>query len=53
MYYVAKFLQAAGLGTILTAFLLKFPNVMDRNILALGCILFICGWILQNYGLKK
>ncbi len=53
MYYVAKFLQASGLAVILVGFLIKFPKLMDPKWIGLGGVIFFCGWILQNYSLKK
>ena len=53
MYYIAKFLQAAGLALILLGFLIRFPHLMDTKLLGLGIVVFCGGWVLQNYGLKK
>lgn len=53
MYFLAKFLQAAGLGTILVGFIIKFPALMDMKIFFFGGIVFFSGWILQKYGLKR
>ena len=53
MYYIAKFLQAAGLGVILVAFLSRFPHLMDTKIFGFGGLIFFSGWLLQQFGLKK
>jgi len=52
MYYIAKFIQAAGLTLILVSFLNNFPKLMDYKILILGIIVFIFGWIVQRFMLK-
>lgn len=53
MYFIAKFLQAVSLVFILSSFLISFPNLMDRTLLVLAGLVFLSGWILQTYGLKK
>lgn len=53
MYYLAKFLQAAGLGIIFVGFFLKFPALMDMKLFILGLVVFFSGWILQKYGLGR
>jgi len=53
MYYISKFLQAAGLALVLFGFLIKFPRLMDTKLLGLGIVIFLSGWLLQNYGLRK
>ncbi len=53
MYYLAKLTQAAGLGVITVGFLRNFPNLIDRNILMTGIILFGLGWMIQTFLLKK
>lgn len=53
MYYIAKFLQAAGLTLVLIGFLARFPQLIDMKILGLAALLFIAGWVLQNYVIKR
>ncbi len=53
MYYLAKLTQAAGLGVITLGFLRNFPNLINRNILLAGVILFGLGWLIQTFLLKK
>ena len=53
MYYIGKFAQAAGLTIILVDFVMHFPNLMNPRILGVGIILFLCGWIINQYLLKK
>jgi len=53
MFYLAKFLQAAGLAIILIDFLRHFPGLMNVRILAAGVILFFSGWLIQQYLLRK
>jgi hypothetical protein len=53
MYYIAKFLQAAGLTITMIGFLARFPKLIDMKIFSLGSLIFAGGWILQVYGAKK
>jgi len=53
MYYVIKFIQAAGLTLILFAFIKSFPELMDRKILVSGIVVFTFGWILERILLRK
>lgn len=53
MFYLSKIAQAAGLAVILWGFATSFPNVMSRQALAIGILLFVFGWIVQNFLLKK
>lgn len=53
MFYVAKILEAAGLGIILLGFLTAFPNLMNRQLLGVAIVLFICGWLIEKYLLKN
>ncbi|HLD69782.1 MAG TPA: hypothetical protein VJA17_03360 [Candidatus Omnitrophota bacterium] len=53
MYYLAKLTQAAGLGVITVGFLKNFPNLIDRNILLAGVVLFGLGWLIQAFLLKE
>ena len=53
MYWAAKGLQAAGMVIILLGFIRRFPDVMDRPALAAGVLVFICGWVIDRFMLKK
>ena len=53
MYYLAKLAQAAGLTIILIGFLRKFPHLMNPRILLVGIALFLFGWIIDQFLLKK
>ena len=53
MYFLAKFLQAVGLAIILFGFLISFPSLINRTLLLFSGLMFLSGWILQTYGLKK
>lgn len=53
MFYLAKFLQAAGLIIVLFDFLRHFPELMNFRILAVGASFFLAGWLIQHYLLKK
>ena len=55
MYYLAKFLQAAGLTIILIDFIRRFPNLMNMRVLGAGIAVFTFGWLLErlNIGRRK
>ena len=53
MYYVTKLIQAGGLAIITLGFIKNFPNLIDRNILMVGIVLFGLGWLMQIFLLKK
>ena len=53
MYYIAKLIQAGGLAIITLGFIKNFPNLVDRNILLAGIVLFGLGWLIQTFLLKK
>ena len=53
MYYLGKIFQAAGLGIITFNFFRSFPQVMSRQVLMIGILLFAAGWIIQKYLLKS
>ena len=53
MYYLAKIAQAGGLAVILIGFFKNFPNLLDKNTFILGVVMFIFGWVVQTFLLKK
>ena len=53
IYFAAKFLEACGLGLLGYVFLRTFPDKMNYKIFAASGLLFICGWIIERYLLKK
>jgi len=53
MYYAAKILQAAGLSIIMIGFIQKFPKLMYPKILVLGIGLFMTGWFINRFLLRK
>lgn len=53
MYYAAKFLEASGLGLLAYAFLKTFPEKLNYKVLGVSVILFVCGWIMERYLLKR
>jgi|CXWL01.1.fsa_nt_gi hypothetical protein len=52
-YYVAKFLEASGLGLLAYAFLKTFPDKLNYRVLGISILLFFSGWIMEKYLLKK
>lgn len=53
MYYIAKIAQAAGLTVILISFLKDFPKLMNPKIFGIGVLVFVSGWIVQHFMLKR
>lgn len=53
MYAVAKLAQAAGLGLIAFGFFRSFPELMDRKVLGFGIVIFVFGWIIERFLLKR
>jgi len=53
MYYIAKLVQAAGLTIVVIDFIRHFPELMNFRIMGVGVMLFLFGWIIQRYLLKK
>ena len=48
MYYLAKILQAAGLGLLGIGFVLKFPKLVDHTTLLIALTAFGLGWIVEK-----
>ena len=53
MYYLSKFFQALGLGILLYAFVQHFPDLMSYRMLGLGICIFLVGWVMDRYLLKR
>ena len=53
MYYLAKIAQASGLTVIVIGFVSHFPRLINIKVFSTGLFLFIFGWIVENYLLKK
>ena len=53
MYYLAKLAQAAGLAMIAVGFIAAFPQVMNRQVLAVSMLFFGVGWIIEKFLIKK
>ncbi len=53
MYYLAKLAQAAGLAVIGTGLLTVFPKLINAKVLSAGILLFLLGWIVENFLLKR
>jgi len=53
MYYVAKFLEAAGMTVILIEFLRHFPALMSIKVFGAGIAVFGIGWVTERYLLKR
>ena len=53
MYYIAKIAQATGLTVILVGFLKDFPRLMNPGIFGTGAVIFMLGWIVERFMLKR
>ena len=53
MHYIAKIAQATGLSVILVGFLKDFPKLMNPKVFGIGALIFIFGWIIQQFMLKR
>jgi len=53
MFYIGKLAQAAGLTILLLAFIRHFPGLMGYRELAVGSLLFLSGWIIDRFLLRK
>ncbi len=53
MYYLAKIAQATGLTIILVEYIRKFPNLMSPRIFGVGILVFVFGWVINQFLLKK
>lgn|GEM_PF-3271828 len=53
MYWAAKFLEATGLGLLAYAFVKTFPEKLNYKAFAASGLLFLCGWIMEKYLLKR
>lgn len=53
MYLLAKIFQATGLALMGWGFMKNYPALMPHNMLLLSGTIFIIGWVIQTYMLKK
>jgi len=53
MYYLAKIFQASGLGIIGFSFFINFPKLMNTKALMLGMVMFVVGWVMERFLLKR
>ena len=53
MYVAAKLLQAVGLTVIAIGFMTAFPELMNARMYTAGAVLFLIGWIIERYLLKR
>lgn len=53
MYYAAKILEGAGLVIVAVGFMIAFPELMSMRTLGIGVLLFVCGWLIDQYVLKS
>ena len=53
MYYIAKLAQACGLTILIIEFMRKFPQLMDMRVFGAGILLFVFGWIILTFLVKR
>ena len=53
IYYFSKIVEATGLAILLFGFLKRFPALMDTKILGVGIIIFLSGWLIEAFLLKR
>ena len=53
MFYIGKIFQAAGLTIILIGFFKDFPKLMNPRLLLVGLLLFLAGWLINKFLIKK
>lgn len=53
MPYIAKFLEAVGLGIMAVGFLSQFPKLIDMRTCLLGIVIFGFGWVVENFILPR
>jgi len=49
MYYAAKGLEILGITVIGVGFVIKFPKLMDPQLLLAGIVCFVVGWAIEKY----
>ena len=53
IYYLAKTMEATGLAVIVFGFLKHFPKLMDPKIFGAGILIFLSGWLIEAFLLKR
>ena len=53
MYFIAKLAQASGLAVIAVAFVFNYPKLMNPRIFTAGLVIFVFGWIVQQFLLRR
>lgn len=53
MYAAAKLLEAVGLTLVAVGFATAFPDLMNMRLAAAGIVLFLVGWVIEKYLLKR
>ena len=53
MYFASKALEAIGLTIIAGGFLLSFPKLMNGQALTVGLVMFVSGWLIERFLLKR
>jgi hypothetical protein len=53
MYWTAKFLEASGLAFLAYAFVRTFPEKLNYRVFGVSILLFVSGWIIERYLLKR
>lgn len=53
VYYLFKILQGLGLAVIAAGFVAAFPEIMNMRALAAGLLIFLLGWAMERFGLRR
>jgi hypothetical protein len=53
LFYFAKTIECIGLVIIAVGFIERYPQLMNPKILLAGMLIFICGWMIERFLLKR
>jgi hypothetical protein len=53
MYYVGKILQAGGLTILCIGYMIRFPKLVDYKTFGISLLLFVTGWVITQYLVKR
>ncbi|MFT5169958.1 MAG: hypothetical protein ACI9E5_000703 [Candidatus Omnitrophota bacterium] len=53
MYYFSKTIQASGIILVFIEFIRQFPKLMNFKLFLAGIVIFLIGWIIEHFLLRK
>jgi len=53
LFYLAKIIECIGLAVVLIGFVQCYPQLMSPKVLLAGVLIFICGWLIGKFLLKR